>query len=92
MKKLLLLLLLISCKTRERFHFNVCNSITAGKYANSILKKEGLDLNLLKREIKESTNEFIIIYSPKNDNVRGNSAKIKISKNECQIIETKLYQ
>jgi len=92
MKKFLFILLLISCKPKENLNITECNLKEAGEKANSILIKEGYDVTYFKRELKETSNEFIYIYSSKIKNTRGGNAEIIISKNKCLILDVKLYQ
>ena len=62
------------------------------KVSNTLLEKEGLDVNKMNIEVTEKSNQYLIYYTPKGTLTLGNEAEIIVDKNNCEIISKKIYQ
>jgi hypothetical protein len=95
MKYLLILTILIlnccNC-TKEMTKTDCADKNSAIKVSNTLLEKEGLDINKLNIEVTEKSNQYLINYTPKDTLTLGNGAEIIIDKNNCDIISKKIYQ
>lgn len=69
-----------------------CSKEKAMKVADLKVKKGGYKLNTLNRTITVYPVFYDFYYSPKDSNVRGNSAQIFVDKKKCMVIGIRYYQ
>lgn len=95
MKILLLILLTIelgSCDNENR-DIMVCNEHNAKKITTAIIEVKGdLKANELTSTIEEDSLHYTIEYLPKDTMMRGGGGKFKVSKSNCEVIESEFYQ
>ena len=70
----------------------VCNEENAITIADKELKRNRYKLEILKKTVEETEEQFYIHYLPKETSVLGNEAEIWISKEDCSIVDKKFYQ
>jgi hypothetical protein len=90
-KSYILFYIFMSCKTPKLENLN-CDMNQAIIVANCTVKKAGYPLHLLKYSIDPVDSFFIIHYLPKDVNMRGGEAIIKISQDNCKVLQKDLYQ
>lgn len=81
----------IACKTPKLENID-CDMKQAMMVADRTVKKAGYPIHLLKYSIEPVDSFFIIHYLPKDVNMRGGEAILKISQQNCKIIQKDLYQ
>lgn len=69
-----------------------CSIEKATEVADLKVKKGGYKLNTLNRTITVYPVFYDFYYSPKDSNVRGNSARIFVDKKKCIVIGIRYYQ
>lgn len=69
-----------------------CTRENAQLVADKILVENGYDLAVLSRELLQEDGLYTIEYSPKDVETRGGGAEIIVSKKDCTVMSTKLYQ
>ncbi|MEN9609283.1 MAG: hypothetical protein RLZZ628_97 [Bacteroidota bacterium] len=90
-KIFILFFIFMACKTPKLENLD-CDMKQAVLIANRTVKKAGYPLHLLKYSVEPVDSVFIIHYLPKDINTRGGEAIIKISQNNCKVVQKDLYQ
>lgn len=86
------------CCSHQKSQTNTMNSSGNNKIAraiqkaDNILTEEGYDLDILKREISETNNNYEISYSLKDPSMLGGGAKIIFSKKDLKVIKKEFSQ
>jgi hypothetical protein len=62
------------------------------RIANHTFKKAGYSLQHSKYSIEPIDSFYVIHYLPKDFNVRGGEAILKISQDQCKIVQKDFYQ
>jgi hypothetical protein len=69
-----------------------CTKSSAENIADKIIKRKHYILSHYKKNIVETNDEFIIDYAPKDSLTLGGRARLKISKDNCSVIEKIFFQ
>jgi hypothetical protein len=81
----------VSCKAPQ-FAIVPCDMEQAILVANRTVKKVGYSLDLLKYSIEPLDSFYVINYLPKDFNMRGGEAILKISQTNCKVVQKDFYQ
>lgn len=69
-----------------------CNKEQAKHIADRLMKKAGGDLNGLDVTIQEGCLSFMVKYSLRDTMSLGGGGYFRVSKEDCRVIDEKLYQ